>query len=61
MWYLLVVVLMAPGAEGGGTSSSVSTIAFSSQATCDSAAKVLAQSGKVGGGNYVINATCVKR
>jgi hypothetical protein len=61
MWYLIVIVLMSPTADAGGTSSTVSSIAFSSQLTCDTAAKALVRSGTVGGGHYFVNATCVKR
>jgi hypothetical protein len=58
MW-LLIIVTLVTGADGGA-SSSVATLQFSSQGNCHAAAKAVAQFGTIGKGTYAIKTSCVQ-
>ena len=58
MW-LLIIVTLVTGTDGGA-SSSLTTLQFSSQGNCHAAAKALAKIGTVGKGTYAIKTSCVQ-
>jgi hypothetical protein len=58
MW-LLIIVTLVTGTDGGA-SSSLTTLQFTSHGNCHAAAKALAQIGTVGKGTYAIKTSCVQ-
>ena len=58
MWLLIIVTLIT--GTDGGASSSVTTLRFSTEGNCAVAARSLAHSGTVGRGTYAIKTSCVQ-
>jgi hypothetical protein len=43
MWVLLIIALASPGAADGGVHSSITTLQFQTQVSCENAAKIVNQ------------------
>jgi hypothetical protein len=43
MWVFLIIALASAGAPGGGVHSSITTLQFQNQASCENAAKTVNQ------------------